>query len=74
MVAARRAFDGTLPLSSLDRLAGALCDDDGEVRFSIEFDRDALQVPYVEIRLQAALPLTCQRTLKPFLQDRKSVV
>lgn len=67
MVAARRAFEGTLPLSALDRLAGALCDDDGEVRYSIEFDRDALQVPYVEVRLQAALPLTCQRTLQPFL-------
>lgn len=67
MVAARRGFEGTLPLSSLGRLRGVLCDDEGEVAYAIEFDRDALQVPYVEVRLQAALPLTCQRTLQRFL-------
>ena len=67
MVAARRGFEGTLPLSALERLREVLCDDEGEVRYEIEFDRDALQVPYVEVRLQAALPLTCQRTLKRFL-------
>jgi uncharacterized protein len=67
MVAARRGFEGTLPLSALERLREVLCDDEGEVRYEIEFDRDALQVPYVEVRLQAALPLTCQRTLKRYL-------
>lgn len=67
MVAARRGFEGTLPLSALERLVEVLSDDEGEVRYAIEFDRDALQVPYVEVRLQAALPLTCQRTLQRFL-------
>ena len=45
MVAARRGFEGTLPLSSMERLRDALCDTEGEVRYVIEFDRDALQVP-----------------------------
>ena len=71
MVAARRGFEGSLPLSSMARLRDVLCDeagsDAGEVRYAIEFDRDALQVPYVELRVQAALPLTCQRSLQRFL-------
>jgi uncharacterized protein len=69
MVAARRGFEGSLPLSSLSRLRDALCDDEGVVRYVIEFDRDALQVPYVELRIDAALPLVCQRTLQRFLQS-----
>ena len=68
MVAARRAFEGVLPLSSMSRLGAALCDTEGQVRFAIEFDRDALQVPYVELRIEAALPLTCQRSLQRFLE------
>lgn len=68
MVAARRGFEGSLPLSSMSRLRDALCDDEGMVRYAIEFDRDALQVPYVELRVDAALPLVCQRTLQRFLQ------
>ena len=68
MVAARRGFEGTLPLSSMSRLRDSLCDDVGEVRYEIGFDRDALQIHYVELRIQAALPLVCQRSLKPFLQ------
>jgi uncharacterized protein len=68
MVAARRGFEGTLPLSSMPRLREALCDDEGEARYAVEFDRDALLVPYVELRVQAALPLTCQRSLQRFLQ------
>ena len=68
MVTARRGFEGTLPLSSMARLREALCDDAGDVRYAIEFDRDALQVPYVELRIEAGLPLTCQRSLQPFVQ------
>jgi uncharacterized protein len=67
MVAARRGFEGRLPLSSLDRLRDSLVDTEGEVRFSLDFDRDALQVPYAELRLDAELPLECQRTLERFL-------
>lgn len=73
MVAARRGFEGTLALSQLSRLRGLLCEDGsgqaaGEVRFALEFDRDRLQVPYVELRIDAALPLECQRTLQRYLE------
>ena len=67
MVTARRGFEGRLPLSALHRLRDVLADAEGEVRYSLEFDRDTLQVPYVELRIQAQLPLQCQRTLKRFL-------
>ena len=67
MVAARRGFEGTLPLSSMARLRDALCDDAGVVRYTIGFDRDSLGIPYVEVRAQADLPLTCQRTMERFL-------
>ena len=66
MVAARRGFTGRLPLSSMPRLRDALCDGEGEVAFALQFDRDSLQVPYVELRIDAALPLQCQRTLQRF--------
>jgi uncharacterized protein len=67
MVAARRSFEGRVPLSSMRRLRDALCGDQGEVRFAVAFDTDSLQVPFVELRIEAALPLECQRTLQPFL-------
>ena len=66
MVAARRGFEGRLPLAALDRLRDSLCDAEGEVRFALDFDRDALQVPYVEVRIEAQLPLECQRSLRRF--------
>ncbi|MCL6711510.1 YceD family protein [Pseudomonas sp. R2.Fl] len=67
MVAARRSFEGRLPLSSMKRLQGLLNDTDGEARYTIEFDQDALRVPYVELRIEAQLPLVCQRSLQRFL-------
>lgn len=67
MVASRSSFEGRQPLSSMPRLRAALDGAEGEVAFAIEFDRDALQVPYVELRVDAALPLQCQRTLQRFL-------
>lgn len=67
MVAARRGFEGRLPLSSMARLREVLVDAEGEVVYSLEFDCDALQVPYVELRIEAQLPLQCQRSLQRFL-------
>lgn len=67
MVAARRSFEGRLPLSAMTRLQGLLVDAEGEVRYTIEFDRDALQVPYVELQIDAGLPLVCQRSLQRFV-------
>jgi uncharacterized protein len=68
MVAARRGFEGVLPLASMARLRGSLVDAEGDARVVIQFDRDALQVPYGELRIEAQLPLECQRSLQRFLQ------
>ncbi|HBK46066.1 MAG TPA: hypothetical protein DDZ67_06440 [Xanthomonadaceae bacterium] len=68
MVAARRRFDGRIPLASMDRLRGSLLDTDGECSYSLEFGRDdVLQVAYVELRIDAQLPMECQRSLQRFL-------
>lgn len=67
MVAAGRVFEGRLPLSGMPRLRDALLDGEGEVEFALGFGRDALQVPYAELRIEAALPLLCQRTLQRFM-------
>lgn len=66
MVAARRGFEGRLPLSSLERLRGSLLDTEGDVRYDIQFDTDALKLPYAELRIAGELPLQCQRTLERF--------
>jgi uncharacterized protein len=68
MVAARRSFEGTVPLSAFTRLQGLLADAEGEVRFALQFDSDPLhKQPYVELRAEAVLPLECQRSLQRFL-------
>lgn len=67
MVAARREFSGRLPLSALERLCALLVDAEGDVAFTLSFDRDALRVPYVELGIEAQLPLLCQRTLQRFV-------
>ena len=71
-LAARRSFEGTVPLASMLRLRDALEQPEleeggGECRYVLEFDRGVLDVPYVEIRAQAELPLVCQRSLQRFL-------
>ncbi|MFY2764405.1 YceD family protein [Arenimonas sp. MALMAid1274] len=68
MVVAKRRFDGVLPLSGMTRLRDGLVDAEGEVRFEMEFGRDAvLDMRYVDLRIEAELPLQCQRTLERFL-------
>ena len=67
MVSARREFAGRLPLSALSRLRDVLVDAEGDVVFTLSFDRDALRVPYVELGIEAQLPLLCQRTLQRFV-------
>ncbi len=67
MVTARRGFEGSVPLASLPRLRDLLLDAEGVARFVLDFDRDSLQVPYVELQVAAQLPLQCQRTLQRFL-------
>ena len=67
MVAAKRRFEGRLPLSGMPRLREALMDAEGDCRYEMEFGRDSLDLRYVEVRLEAELPLQCQRTLERFL-------
>lgn len=68
MVAGRRGFEGRLPLAAMARLRGLLADTGGDdVAFAVEFGRDAMRVPYVEVRIEAGLPLVCQRTLQRFV-------
>ena len=67
MVAGRRGVKGRAPLASLSRLADSLVDADGEVVYTLDFDTDDLQIPYVELRAAVDLPLLCQRTLTRFL-------
>lgn len=67
MVAARREFEGRVPLAAMARLRDSLVDAEGEVRYTLAFDTDALRVPYVELRVEVELPLECQRSLRRFL-------
>ena len=66
MVATRREIKGCLPLSAFKRLEGSLFDTEGTATYALDFDTDALRVPYVEVRIDASLPLLCQRSLKRF--------
>lgn len=66
MVQARRRFEGRLPLSAMPRLAADLAVAVGEAVFDLEFGRDDLGVPYLHVKADAVLPLTCQRTLDRF--------
>ena len=66
-VTARRGLEGRVPLASLKRLGSLLVEPEGDVRFSLDFDRDSLGIAYVEVKASASLPLTCQRTLERFL-------
>lgn len=67
MVAAKRLFEGRLPLSGMSRLLPALADAEGDCRFELEFGVDAMGMRFVEVRVEAKLPLVCQRTLERFL-------
>lgn len=68
MVAGRRVFRGSLLVASLDRLAGAIADDRGEVEYELEFGRAAPGIAFLAVRALARLHLECQRTLEIFEQ------
>ena len=68
MVQARRSFEGKLPIASFQRLRGSLAAVEGEARYELEFGRDELGVAYLAVRVDADLPLTCQRTLEVYRQ------
>ena len=68
MVAAKRSFEGRVPLAALERLQGLLSDTEGDAGFVLQFDTDPLlKLAYVELQVDAVLPLECQRSLRRFL-------
>jgi uncharacterized protein len=68
MVQARRLFEGSLPLGQLKRLLASLASAQGEARFKVEFGVDEYEVDFVDIRIDADLPMICQRTMAVYLQ------
>jgi uncharacterized protein len=62
----QRRFQGTVRLSELTRLRASLADDRGAVRFDLAFGRDEYDVAFLDVDLEAVLPLTCQRSLEAF--------
>jgi uncharacterized protein len=66
-VAARRIYEGEVPLGRMKRLEGSLVDTDGSCRFRLEFGRDDLGAATVAVSAQAGLPLQCQRSLQRFV-------
>ncbi len=66
MVATGRRFEGLLPLAGFKRLGTSLIDVEGDCHYVVEFGRDDLDQRYVDLHLQAQLPLLCQRTLERF--------
>lgn len=67
MVSGRREFEGRLPLSGFKRLDPSLTDTEGDVSVALSFDHDSLRIPYLELRIEAGLPLECQRSLQRFV-------
>jgi len=68
MVTGRRCFTGRIGLEALTRLRDSLAHADGTVGYSLEFDVDGFDQPYVEVCASGELPLVCQRTLEVYLQ------
>jgi uncharacterized protein len=66
MVQSRRHFEGKLPLAAMPRLAADLAATHGDAQFDLEFGKDELGIAFLQVRVSAALPLTCQRTLDVF--------
>lgn len=68
MVQGRRVFEGSLPLGQMQRLVGLLAAEEGEAAYRIEFGVDEYDVGYVDIAVDAGLPMVCQRTMAVFVQ------
>lgn len=63
--AQRKVLSGRVRSGTLPRLAGLLAADD-ELCFSLEFGSEALAGPFVDVSIEGALTLTCQRSLRPY--------
>lgn len=68
MVQQQHSFQGRLPLARMKRLATSLAGTDGEAVYQLDFDRDNTGMACLRVRVEAGLPLLCQRTLDVFVQ------
>jgi uncharacterized protein len=66
-VLARRIYEGALPLAAMSRLRESLAAADGAARFTVEFGKDGIGIAWLALRVEADLPLLCQRTLEAFM-------
>ncbi len=79
----RKSFRGTMPLARMKRLEALLApveererrpEEDRTAAFGMEFFFDRQGLVTISIRVQAELPLLCQRSLEPYIEsvDRRS--
>ncbi len=61
-----RTFSGTIALNRMERLKAFLTEDAGEARFTAAFDKDSLVGVSIQVEVDAALWLLCQRSLEPY--------
>lgn len=67
MVAAGRSLEGEVALATMERLHPSLAEDSGHARFALAFGRDPLLgFASLDLSVEAAPVLTCQRSLRAF--------
>ena len=64
-----KAYEGAIPLADLSRLAPLLTSTEGEAAFALAFRMDAQHRPTVQVKVQASLPLQCQRCLDTLIHE-----
>jgi uncharacterized protein len=75
----RRSYGGTMPLRRLRRLVPLLTGDSAtweDASFQASFAYDEQGAVTVDLRVEARLPLLCQRSLQPYLEhvERRSLL
>ncbi|MDZ4730505.1 MAG: YceD family protein [Xanthomonadales bacterium] len=68
-----RTFSGTIALHRMERLKPFLASADGQATFTAQFDKDSLIGVKIQIEVDAALWLICQRSLEPYQEVVKRV-
>ena len=67
-VHAGRVLEGAVDLHALPRLAEAVIELLGQIRYRIEFGAQAFGGGFMRVQAQAEVMLQCQRTLEPYPQ------
>lgn len=72
---ASRLISGQVAVNTLPRLQGVVAEprsDDEQLDVALQFGRDKESRPVVEVSVEGAVMLICQRTLQPFLHKLES--